>query len=507
MTESACWPAPLACYPNFNRFALAWVDGRANDFLPRVEDRRPRLAALPPDVLERRARLSSTLIESNQRWGFFVREEVERWARGETFTIVAGQQVGFAGGPLYTLAKIATLIRMKRDAEAAGIPATALFWLATEDHDFVEVATLALPARGRQQLDLLHLKATRGFDSRAAVGGLAIPEALVQELLAFYDMPRPVWLREGITFRDSFAELLGVAVREGIVLVDSLLPELRRAGAPLFEQLVAKWDDVQGDIRKRSLALGDAGYPPQVLARDGEPYTLLFRLDADGNRRPFDGTAANPETISTSALTRPLLQDFVLRPDVFVGGPAEVAYYAQIAGLHGMLGIPLPRVALRGHALVVPRRVGRLFTRFDIAPAEVFSTADEILADREPLGVGAVRDLAQGAHRELDAAIEKIRELALPADHALARSINRSIGHINYHFEKLTERATRGLVRKDRERYGAVKELVSTLYPDRHVQDRVTGWIAYWIEHGDRVLERLIEDIAPDSPEFRIVSL
>lgn len=501
MTEPACWRAPLACYPGFNRFVLAWLDGRANDHLPRVPD--------APRRTDRRigSELAEALIASNQRWGFFVRDEVERWARGDTYTIVAGQQVGFAGGPLYTLAKIASLIRMKRDSEKAGVPATALFWLATEDHDLAEVATLALPSKGRHPLDLLHLRATRGFDSRAAVGALPIPETLIQELLAFYDMPRPAWLREGITFRDSFAELLGVAVREGIVLVDALLPELRRAGAPLFERIVAKTDALQADIRKRSLALEAAGYSPQVVARDGEPYTLLFRLDAEGNRQPFDGTAAHPETISTSALTRPLLQDFVLRPDVFVGGPAEVAYYAQIAGLHEILDVPLPRIALRGHALVVPKRVGRLFTRFDVAPVEAFSNADEILIDREPHGVGAVRDLANQAHRDLDAAIEKIRELALPADHSLARSINRSIGHINYHFDKLTERATRGLVRKDKERYAAMKELVATLYPDRHVQDRVTGWIAYWCEYGDLLVERLVEEIAPDTAEFRIVSL
>ncbi|HWS73388.1 MAG TPA: bacillithiol biosynthesis BshC [Thermoanaerobaculia bacterium] len=501
MTEPACWRAPLAFYPGFNRFVLAWLDGRANEFLPRVTDA-PRRAGRRIS-----SELANALIESNQRWGFFVREEVERWARGETYTIVAGQQVGFAGGPLYTLAKIASLIRMKRDSEAAGVPATALFWLATEDHDFAEVATLSLPSRGKHQLDLLHLKATRGFDSRAAVGPLPVPEPLIQEFLAFYDMPRPSWLREGITFRDSFAELLGVAVREGIVLVDALLPELRRAGAPLFEHLVGRSEEIQDDIRKRSLALDAAGYSPQIIARDGEPYTLLFRLDADGNRQPFDGTAANPETISTSALTRPLLQDFVLQPDVFVGGPAEVAYYAQIAGLHQLLGVTLPRVALRGHALVVPKRIGRFFTRFDIAPMEAFSTTDEILADREPQGVAAVRDLAQDAHRELDAAIEKIRELALPADHALARSINRSIGHINYHFDKLTERATRGLVRKDKEQYAATKELVATLYPDRHVQDRVAGWIAYWFEYGELLVDRLVEEIAPDTAEFRIVSL
>ena len=74
-------------------------------------------------------------------------------------------------------------------------------------------------------------------------------------------------------------------------------------------------------------------------------YTLLYELDGHGNRQPLTPNRT-PERTSTSALTRPLLQDSVLRPDVFVGGPAEVAYYAQIAPLHDLLGVEMPRTRL-----------------------------------------------------------------------------------------------------------------------------------------------------------------
>ncbi|MEO8036715.1 MAG: bacillithiol biosynthesis BshC, partial [Acidobacteriota bacterium] len=452
------------------------------------------------------AELVEALVESNRRWGLSVREDVERWARGEAVTLVAGQQVGFAGGPLYTLAKLASLLKMKRDLEAEGAPATVFFWLATEDHDYAEVATASFPVRDRQ-VDLVRLRATRHVDSKGIVGRAPIPEPLKHELLKFFGMSRPTWLREGVTFGESFAELIAQVVKEGVVLVDALLPELRRAGAPLFESIVARTEEVQQEIAGRSRALSTAGYTPQVLAREGEPYTLLFRLDEKGNRQPFDGSALDPETISTSALTRPLLQDAVLQPDVFVGGPAEVAYYAQIAGLYGLLGVQRPRVALRGHALVAPHRVARYIERYDIDPVDVFSSADEIIAEREPRGVGEIHAITREAQQQLETAIQRIREVALPADHALARSINRSVGHIDYHFNKLSERAVRGLARKERERYAAVREVVATLYPDRHVQDRVVSWFGWWHQFGDRLLDRLVDEIEPDALSFAIVSL
>jgi len=493
----------LEKYPGMNRFVLDWLGGDER-FLPRVGISRRADEGVRPS-----SALVDALDRSNRRWGSFVSDELRAWGRGERLMLIAGQQVGFAGGPLYTLAKIASLIRMKRDLEADGKQATIFFWLATEDHDYDEVATLQLPTstipreKGsvNRQLDLLTLRATRGVESKAMVGPATIPEGLIAQLMSLYDMERPTWLREGITFRDSFVELLVAAIDEKIVFVDALLPELREAGTPLFERMRTLWDEMQRELASRSGALTEAGYTPQVTPRDGEEYTLLFSVGEDGERR------ISRDGISTSALTRPLLQDFVLQPDVFIGGPAEIAYYAQIAPLHQLLGISMPKLALRGHALVAPKRIVRFFSRYGIRSDEVFGNADAILAEHEPRGVAEVKAIATEAREELARQIARIGELALPAEHALARAINRSIGHIEYHFDKLTERAVRGLVRKDRERFIAVRELVATFYPDRHVQDRVVAWFAYWSQNGSHLVSQIVSEIEPDTPSFKIIPL
>jgi uncharacterized protein YllA (UPF0747 family) len=506
-TEPACLRFSLANYPGLSKFTRDWLanDKNATQFLERTERRRP--AGWPGAVPA--PSLVNALIESNLRWNHDIAAEALRWATGETFTVIAGQQVGFAGGPIYTLAKLAGMLKLKRDNEAKGIPTTVFFWLATEDHDFAEVATLALPKReAKQQLDLTTLRARRP-DSRRVVGAMPVPEELTQSLIEYLDIPRPAWLREGITFRDSFAELLASAVDEKFIMVDALLPELRRAGQPLFGGILAKWDDIQRELSIRSSALESAGYAPQVVPRDGEPYTLLFELDERGDRELIENPRplASPEQTSTSALTRPLLQDFVLQPDLFVGGPSEVAYYAQIAPLHDLLGVPMPRVALRAHELLAPKRIMRTIARYDIRIEEIFAGADALLATREPAGVREVEDLAAEARRALIEKVVRIGEIALPAEHALARAINRSIGHIEYHFDKLTERAIRGLARKDRERYAAVRDLVSTLVPDGSPQDRVTGWFGFWNEHGRHLIDRMIDEATQDEDVCKVVSL
>ncbi len=512
MSDASCLHFPIDRYPGMNPFVLAWMKGEASAtrFLQRIDGPlsgwRP---AAPAPTFTPSAALCEGLARTNLAWGLDVRDQLTRWAGGGTLTAVAGQQVGFAGGPLYTLVKLASLIKLKRDNEAAGIPTTAFFWLATEDHDFREVAELALPRPGSGQRDLLYLRATQSVASKRVVGPQPIPESLIEELLNVHPMERPSWLRNGISFADSFAELLREAAKDSVILVDALLPELRREGGALFAAIVDRWDSIQSALSTRSAELSAAGFAPQIIPREGEAYTLLFRLDDRGNREIFDPSSAldQPERISTSALTRPLLQDAVLRPDLFIGGPAEVAYYAQIEPLHRLLDVPTPRVALRAHTLLAPRRILRLCSRYSIEAADLFASADSILAEREPEGVAEIRKIAGQARRDLTAQLTRIGEIALPAEHALARAINRSIGHLEYHFGKLTERAIRGLARKERERYAAVREAVATLFPDGTVQDRVVGWFAYWSEFGNDLVERVIAESDADRREGTIIPL
>jgi hypothetical protein len=71
----------------------------------------------------------------------------------------------------------------------------------------------------------------------------------------------------------------------------------------------------------------------------------------------------------------------------------------------------------------------------------------------------------------------------------------------------LTQRAIRGLARKDRERYAAVRELVATLVPDGAPQDRVAGWFGYWQQYGPHLIDRMIEDAEQDDAVCKVVSL
>ena len=98
------------------------------------------IAARIPEVLARhvadRSLLCDALDEMNRK--FEASEETLKnisLLRGsETVAVVTGQQAGLFTGPLYTIYKALTAIKMTECLRDRGFTAVPIFWAATEDH-------------------------------------------------------------------------------------------------------------------------------------------------------------------------------------------------------------------------------------------------------------------------------------------------------------------------------------------------------------------------------------
>jgi bacillithiol synthase len=503
-SEPACASLPLGLYPAMNPLALDLVRGerRATNLFPTIEPTKP-------SDLSGRRDLAAALRKSNASWGNVVGEELEAWASGDARAIVAGQQVGFGGGPLYTLAKIASLIHLKRKLEKDGATVAAFFWMATEDHDFDEVAALRLLIDG----EVRELGSRLHPSGRIAVGRLPVPRDLHQEALDIFG-PQHSWLEPGISFGDSFARLVSEVARGEIILVDALLPELRRAGAALFRRVAGDIGAIDEAIRARSGELERLGYAAQVTPAPDGNYMFFYAMDQRFTREPLDDpkrleflATTSPERVSTAALMRPLLQDSVLAPEFFIGGPAEVAYYAQLGGVYRHLDLPMPGVLLRAHLLVAPARVLRAVTRHGISAEEWLDDAESMILRRESGDVEELKKRIGDLHTAFDSELGSIRESILQADPTMSRSMNRTARRIHWHLDALERRGQRLIARRNRERYEAIERLTRTLRPGGVMQDRVTGWVWWWHQWGEALVEAMIPSAEPGRDALEIIGL
>lgn len=519
VTTPARWiRLPLARYPSINPLALDLVTGggRAAELVSRrsLGELTPRRAS------RRRDALVGALARANRAWGNDVDAELELWGAGETLTLMAGQQVGFAGGPLYTLAKIASLIRIRNTFAERGVRSTVFFWMATEDHDYDEVATVTV-ATGSDPIEIRTAAAGQG---RMPVGPRPIPDDLRRKW-AEAGLAGGDWL-EATSFGESFARLLASTLRgQNVVLVDSLEPELRAAGAPVLRAIAATLDGCEEDLAAASAQVQQLGFTPQVERSADGHFSLLYWIDDRGERVPIRKSGSTwtiggrkmsreelepylsqPERISTGAGARPLLQDAVFEPDVFTGGPAEVSYYAQLGRLHARLGIKQPHVALRGHALVASSSVMRAIERYEVTEAEMFDAPADLAARRDPGAIRRAEDAVAHARAVVESELDAVRTLGAGADRTIEKSAERSLKRIRYQFGKLGERTVAAVARRDRERFDALERMHAMLVPNGKVQDRVAAWLPLAQRYPD-LLARLVAEIEPDAPSFKIIGM
>ncbi len=448
--------------------------------------------------------------------------------------VVTGQQVGLFGGPLLTLLKAATAIaRAKQATIATGVEHVPVFWLATEDHDLAEVDHVALLGKSSlETLSMSHLK----FPSGAVPVGGIIFDGLIDvvleqasELLGY--APVCDLLREcygyqpenahGPMFGGAFARFMArVFAEHGLIVMDAAGRPFHELGKDALRYAMEHADELQTALKARSSELEAAGFHAQVLVNDGA--SLLFLVNDPGEdeaherqalkRMPDGGWKAGrkvytmaellailestPERISPNALLRPVFQDVILPTAAYVGGPAEIAYFAQSAVLYeaifgtGRITPVLPRLS----ATLIEPKIADTMVRHEVSLPDAMTTA-ESLAQR--LGARAMpidekRKLAVVGNA-MDAELSVLTEYMTGMDANLGRSATVAGNKMRYQMNRLRRMAATFELQKEASLRKHADAITLHLFPGGHPQERVLGGV-WFLAQDEGLVARLVKE-------------
>ena len=437
---------------------------------------------------------------------------------------VTGQQVGLFGGPLYTPLKAATALARARQATAAGRPHAAIFWLASEDHDFAEIDHVAFPA----QRQLRRLRYAKTPATPVAVGGVVLDESILPlleeagEVLGYSEAMTALEAayQPGHTFAQAFAAFYSRAfAAPGLLVLDAASRALHRLGAPVFKAALERADELHTALLERNAQLLAAGYHAQVAV--GANSSLLFLFDEKtGARQALKRTpssaaepkglwqagwqsysteellgilAAAPERISPSALLRPVFQDFLLGTSATVGGPAEIAYFAQSAVLfERILGRVTPGLARCSATLIEPA-VGELLHKHELILERIWREDEpslaKLLAARAMPVEGKM--LLSAAGHALDAEIDPLLAWMRTVDAGLGQSGERAASKMRYQMNRLRNLAANFQLQKEAALGRHAAAIAQALAPGGLLQERVHGAAYYFARYGFELAEEL----------------
>ena len=439
-------------------------------------------------------------------------------------TILTGQQAGLLGGPLFTPFKAATAIARARQATAAGQAHVAIFWLATEDHDFAEINHVTFPSR-KELRKLVYAKTPA---NPVPVGGVVLDETIeplieqAWELLGSSDAMDALVAayKPGHTFGQAFAEFYSKAfAAQGLLVLDAAGSQVHRLGAPVLRAAIERAGELHAALLERNKALEAAGYHAQVAVAPQS--SLLFLIDerngarialkrvaptaAEPNgmwqagREKFSTAdllgvlAAEPERISPAALLRPVFQDYLLGTSLIVGGPAEVAYFAQSAVLYERILGRTTAAEPRLSATMIEPAIGELLRKHELGLERVFAeTADslaQLLAARA-MPVEGKRKLS-AAGSSLDAELGPLLEYMKAMDAGLGQSAETAASKMRYQMNRLRRLSANFEMLREGSLRRHAEAIERGLNPGGIPQERVHGAAYYFARYGFDLAETL----------------
>jgi bacillithiol biosynthesis cysteine-adding enzyme BshC len=458
---------------------------------------------------ERRSQVSSILRKQNIALGAGAEtlSNLDRLEDGAV-AIVSGQQVGLFSGPAYSVYKALTAVQIAEELTRGGIPAVPVFWMATEDHDLDEVRRATWFDQGKLVRFEMPLIAETGRPVGRIPLGAQI-EPLVQEAAELLTNQGSDLLAQYLiesyqpeeTYGSAFGKLFSrLFAQHGLILMDPLDLGLHKVASPLYQHALVERDAVNERLLQRGKDLDRAGFDAQVKVTSRS--TLLFHL-ADGVRQVITAIAGKfqagektwvrdelvhmthtePENFSPNALFRPVVQDFLLPTAAYIGGPAEISYFAQSEVVYRQLLGRMPVMLPRAGFTLVDAKANKLLRRYELTVEDVWAGSQGLRHKMERQLVP--RSLSKNFDRnqkQIGTVLAQLGKQIEKLDPTLRGTVERSRKRIEFHIDKL------------RRKTGRAQYLESLLYPHKGPQERelcLLPFLARWGAGGLGELQKL----------------
>jgi bacillithiol synthase len=491
-----------------------------------------------------RSEIVSILRRQNESFGgdSETMRNIESLEKPGCTAILTGQQVGLFTGPVYTIYKALTAIRIAEELKSRGIHSVPVFWMETEDHDLPEATrrTLASADHSVCSTDYKDMLFKDAEAPKGSVGSMQFPEnvrKVVQDYLEH--LPNTPWAQEirlqleaayrpGATFSQAFARLLaGIFRGSGLILFDPNCPEAKRLARGIFQKALRDADIIREALLQRNKDLEAAGFHAQVSVLNHS--TLLFFFE-NGARYALEKKASgfflknssdqfsvdsliqcaeqSPEKFSPNVLLRPLIQDHLFPTIAYVGGSAEVAYFAQIEVLYKAWNRPMPVIWPRNSFTLIEPEISAVFDRLGIEVQDCFR-GRQFLTQKAMRG-SDFREAASNLEtlqEHLDQGLATIRPEIESVDPTLATALKTASRKILHNVQRLKSHVIRLESTRDSRISRSLDLLMNCCYPNQKLQERELGIQHFWVRRGSSVLDLLRSSLEVECFSHRILHL
>jgi len=288
---------------------------------------------------------------------------------------------------------------------------------------------------------------------------------------------------------------------KGLILANPLHPDLRKLAEPTLLEAVRQNSKIRSAVLARGRALSEAGYHEQVKV--DENFTGMFAYRGKSRQPLHPDQLGENLSLSGNVLLRPAIQDTIFPTAAYVGGPAEIAYFAQAGAVYDALKRPMPPVVPRISATVVEARVVRAQKKYDIEFHDVLRGRDFLRRKAVASVQGA--ELFDQVRDRLSAELESLRPSLNAVDATLAGALDTSRQKVLHQIETLRTKFVNAEARRNDTLERHLDAVTNSLFPEKKLQERVINVSSFLVRYGLGFIGRLEEALALDTREHQVI--
>lgn len=466
-------------------------------------------------------------------------KNIKLLSQPKSLAVITGQQLGILSGPLYTLYKIITTIKLssqlnERYADFNFIP---VFWMESDDHDFNEVHKITVLNNENNLVTINYKNDVSDDEIRSSVGNMIFDDSINDFFNQLEQNLRNTEFKEdtisrlkqiyssGKSFKESFRELLLWLFDEyGLIIFDPSTAKVKQALKPIFLKEINNFRTHTQKLVSVSATLEEV-YHAQVKVKpvnlfyhmdNGrysiEPVEEIFKLKRKRKQFTKDEITAeineHPERFSPNVLLRPITQDFLFPTAFYVAGPSEVSYFAQIHPLYEFFNIEPPVIYPRSSATLIEKSVLTFMEKYDLTMRDVFLGTDQLKEKiLSTVAENNIEEIFDNAVKNVNLIFDDLKEKLFSVDKTISDSTNRYREKVLYSINELKSKAERAHESRFEVIIRQISKLSNLLYPNENLQERELNYFYFANKFGVSFHRKLYEELSISEFEHQTIEI
>jgi bacillithiol biosynthesis cysteine-adding enzyme BshC len=468
---------------------------------------------------------------------------IRRLEDQNSVAVIGGQQAGILTGPFYTINKVITIIQQaKKLEEQHQIPVVPVFWIAGEDHDFPEINHTYAEVNGKVKKHAINQK----WPNKRSVSDVQLdPQACkewISELFGFYGETAYTneilseineCLNRSQTYTDFFAQLIFLLFKDtGLVLVDSGNKQLREIEVPFFKKIIEENPNIDAALKRQQERLTGSDYHLMIESDEGSAH-IFYHLNGERvllERKVSNGTDVfrgkrnecrftkeelltlleeKPDCFSNNVVTRPLMQEFLFPTIMFVAGPGEVAYWAELKEVFEELKRKMPPVFPRLMATLMTGSVLREINELELSVPSILQQGiykekqqflDSLQSNSVRNEISMMKSNLEDYYRNLSESASDIHDSLVQIVSKNKTIIDSQLEFLELEFYKQAQRKNEVIIL----RYDRIQNL---LRPENHPQERMLN-VFYFINlYGFNLINEILKETTSSEYTHKVLYL